>query len=108
MLRRLGSGVEQDLLIFWGDLIRDTYNGPLRNEIVRVSIFENGTYRIARYDVSGIYGHAFYIKVASENPLEGIKVFEKPYRGFAGCWANIRWYNGTIVWDECYSTIING
>ena len=74
-----------DFLIFWSDIYipctHYLWSGSLSAEIIRVTVFSNGTYRIACFHSSGAWSHEFYIRVTSANPLVGTKIFTKPFHG---------------------------
>ncbi len=102
LLEKLDGHVYIDFLVFWGDLF-DPYigfqqvSGELRAEVFRVTVFENGTYRIASYMAAGAFGHQVLFNVTSNNPLDAILVYEKPpHQG----WSYAIMYNGTACFKE--------
>lgn len=110
LLQKLNGIVQNDILIFWADLF-DPYYGYFtvdsnnyRSEVVRVTFFENGSCRVANYMAAGAYKHEFYIKVNEFNPLKGQLVYVKE---FGSGWSYAIIYNGTSVWIEVNSYIIN-
>lgn len=88
-LEALGGDVEIDFLVFWEDLF-NPYSPPgsvddWKDHVVRVTVFTNGTYRIAVFMAKGGYKHEFYLDVAGEAPLSGGLVYAKPFGAY--------WYN---------------
>lgn len=86
-LQRLEGLVEIDFLVFWEDLF-DPFHPPgsvddWKDHVVRVTVFTNGTYRIAVFLAKGGYSHAFYLNATKPLcPINGELVYEKPY----GAW----------------------
>ena len=71
-----------DFLVFWEDIFNPYHPHSLddwKDHVVRVTVFTNGTYRIAVYMAKGGYSHEFYLNVTSEVPLTGNLVYRKPF-----------------------------
>lgn len=85
-LQKLSGDIEIDFLVFWEDLF-NPFKPPgsvddWKDHVVRVTVFANGTYRIAVFMAKGGYSHEFYLNVTKEDPLEGILVYPKPFGAY--------------------------
>ena len=85
-LEKLQGQVELDFLIFWEDLYYPPTKPNLddwKDHVIRVTVFSNGTYRIAVYLAKGGYSHEFYLGV--EEPYENLPdqfdklIYTKPH-----------------------------
>ena len=92
-LEKIEGPVELDFLIFWEDLYYPPTKPSLddwKDHVIRVTIFLNGTYRVAVYLAKGGYSHKFYLEV--EEPYEDMPdqidkvVYTKPHGAY---WCNI-------------------
>ncbi|RLG72485.1 MAG: hypothetical protein DRO23_10375 [Thermoprotei archaeon] len=89
-LQKLLGDIEIDFLVFWEDLF-NPFKPPgsvddWKDHVVRVTVFTNGTYRIAVFMAKGGYSHEFYLNVTKETPLEGIFIYTKPFGAY---WFNV-------------------
>lgn len=92
-LQKLRGNVEIDFLVFWEDLF-NPYNPPgsvddWKDHVVRVTVFTNGTFRIAVYMAKGGYKQSFYLNVPRNmftNIDELSPIYTKPY----GSYWNVR------------------
>ena len=81
-LQEILGDKEVDFLVFWEDIFNPYHPRSLddwKDHVVRVTVFTNGTYRIAVYMAKGGYSHEFYLNVTSEVPLTGNLVYRKPF-----------------------------
>jgi len=92
-LERIEGQVESDFLIFWEDIYYPPTKPNLddwKDHVVRITVFLNGTYRIAVYLAKGAYSHKFYLGV--EEPYENIPdqsdklIYTKPH---GRRWSNV-------------------
>ncbi len=92
-LEAVPGEVELDFLIFWEDLYYPPTKRTLddwKDHVIRVTVFLNGTYRIAVYLAKGGYSHKFYLGV--EEPFESVPdqaskvVYTKPH---GATWRNV-------------------
>ncbi len=84
-LQRLTGDKEADFLVFWEDIFDPYHPRSLddwKDHVARVTVFTNGTYRVAVYMAKGGYSHEFYLNVTSENPLVGNLVYQKPFGAY--------------------------
>jgi len=87
-VQSLEGEIEIDFLVFWEDLF-NPYNPPSsvddwKDHVLRVTVFTNGTYRIAVYMAKGGYSHEFYLDINDDINL-GTPVYTKPYGAY---WIN--------------------
>ncbi len=85
LLRKLAGFKEADFLVFWEDLFNPYHPRSLddwMDHVIRVTLFTNGTYRIAVYVAKGGYSHEFYLYVTSSLPLKGDLIYRKPFRAY--------------------------
>ncbi|MCD6323980.1 MAG: hypothetical protein J7L55_02585 [Desulfurococcales archaeon] len=85
-LERLPGAKEVDFLVFWEDLF-NPFSPPGRvddwmDHVIRVTLFTNGTYRVAVYVAKGGFSHEFYLNVTSRNPLAGRLIYMKPFGAY--------------------------
>jgi len=65
-LRKLNGDIEIDFLVFWEDIFNPYHPRSLddwKDHVVRVTVFTNGTFRIAVFMAKGGYKHSFYLNV---------------------------------------------
>lgn len=74
--------ITADFIVLWGDQVNpifQTTDDDWRDHVVRVTVFSDGTSRIAVMTAKGGYQHDFYIIVETVNPVSGERVYTKPY-----------------------------
>ncbi len=86
---KLNGDIESDFLCFWEDLfnpfIPPSRVDDWRDNVFRVTVFANGTYRLAVYMAKGGYKHQFYLNIRNANPLLADTVYVKPFDTY---WTN--------------------
>ena len=91
-LENLRGDIEIDFLIFWEDIYYPPTTPSLddwKDHVIRITVFTNGTYRIAVYMAKGGYSHKFYLGI--QKPYENIPdqvdklVYTKPFGAY---WRN--------------------
>jgi len=101
LFQSLGKEAAVDFVIFWEDLYYPaappTKIDDWKDHVVRVTIFINGTYRLAIYMAKGDYQQEFYVGVSE--PYENIPwsqdpAYTKPLKEY--CWVE---HEGYIVED---------
>ncbi len=102
LLQRLTGNITEDVLVFWADLsgqylLHNIPSGNFRSEVVRITLYSDGTYRIASYYAAGAFKHEFFIDVSKPSPLEGVLVYTKD---FGEGWSYAIWCNGTGCFIE--------
>ena len=80
-LRKLNGDIEIDFLVFWEDIFNPYHPRSLddwRDHVVRVTVFTNGTFRIAVFMAKGGYKHSFYLNVP-KNKFSNIEDLKPVY-----------------------------
>lgn len=81
-IRQLSGNIVDDYIILWEDQynpFRSIRGDDWRDHVVRVTLFANGTGRLAVLTAKGNFKHEFYNNVTSRNPLSGSVAYVKNY-----------------------------
>ena len=88
-LQRLSGDVEIDFLVFWEDLFNPYYPpgkvDDWKDHVVRITVFTNGTFRIAVFMAKGGYRQVFYLNVPKNmfSNVESLSpIYAKPYGAY--------------------------
>lgn len=90
-LEALEGDVETDFLIFWEDIYYPPTHPRVddwKDHVVRITVFTNGTYRIAVYLAKGGYMHKFMLGVTEpyETAPQQSERYTKPFGAY---WSNV-------------------